>query len=100
MSIKLKNGRYEITEILGHGSFGLVCKAKDLELGREVALKIFRTPPDGEAEIWFLLNSRPESREQFIADVEQQCRELGLPVPFVRQQSFGDVFACQLSRKK
>jgi len=53
-------GRFEIRELLGHGGFGMVFRAHDHRLDRDVALKI----PTANS----LLNS--ESRQRF----ERECR--------------------------
>jgi hypothetical protein len=52
----------------------------------------------GADETWFLINSRPETRQQFLEQVEQLCRQHGLDIAFARQELFGDVLACQLAQ--
>jgi serine/threonine protein kinase len=46
----LLNGRYEYLAELGEGGFATVYKAQDIELGREVAIKIIKTMEADSAE--------------------------------------------------
>ena len=57
-----KLGRYEIQSPLGAGGMGEVYRAKDLQLGREVAIKILPSH----------LSSNPEARRRF----EQEARTI------------------------
>jgi hypothetical protein len=41
-------GRFELSRELGRGGFGVVHEARDLQLGRRVALKLMRPPAPGE----------------------------------------------------
>src|SRR5215469_755725 len=61
-------GRYEILEKLGSGSMGVVYRARDSVLAREVALKTIRTGADVE----------PEMRERFYREA-RACASLQHP---------------------
>jgi serine/threonine-protein kinase len=57
-------GKYELTDTIGHGSFGIVYAARDIELDREVALKILNPSRhgDGFAMQRFLREARAAAR--------------------------------------
>jgi len=56
--------KYELTELIGRGSFGVVYTARDTELDREVALKILNPSHhgDGDALHRFLCEARAAAR--------------------------------------
>jgi hypothetical protein len=57
-------GKYELTDKIGHGSFGEVFTARDTELDREVALKILNPSHHGDEEAMhrFLREGRAAAR--------------------------------------
>jgi len=56
--------KYELTGLLGHGSFGMVYTARDVELDREVALKVLKPSHhnDEDAMHRFLREARAAAR--------------------------------------
>jgi len=50
LTVGTKLGTYEIVAPLGTGGMGEVYRAKDLELGREVAIKVLRKELASEPE--------------------------------------------------
>ena len=55
-------GRYELLGELARGGMGAVYRARDLELGREVAIKVITTPLDPEALGRFQLEGEAAAR--------------------------------------
>ncbi len=56
-------GKYEVIEEIARGAYGIVLRARDSEIGREVAIKILRDEEDDEAVIErFLREARLAAR--------------------------------------
>jgi len=51
-------GRYRLEEIVGEGGMGIVFRARDTSLGRDVALKILLGAPDATARKRFMREAR------------------------------------------
>jgi len=59
-----KIGRYKVIERIGHGAMGLVYRARDEAMGREVAIKLLVTD----------LEDEPEVRARFAREAESAAR--------------------------
>jgi len=71
-------GRFEIIELLGYGGMGAVYRARDLELGEDIAIKVLR--PE--------FVSDPESLERFKTEI-RLARRISHP-NVVRTHDFGE----------
>lgn len=85
---RLLNGRYELLERLGAGGMGEVWRARDLSLGREVAVKLFVSASADEDELEQLLaRFRQEARaaasldSPYIVAVHDHGTDDGAPHP-------------------
>jgi eukaryotic-like serine/threonine-protein kinase len=58
----MRVGPYEVLAELGQGSMGVVYRARDLRLHREVALKILHGSPDSDASARFVAEARAIAR--------------------------------------
>ncbi len=68
MNTLVKAGRYQILEEIGRGAMGVVYRAQDPVIGREVAVKMMHLAADGEGA------SRPE----FFSRFQTEARAAGL----------------------
>ncbi len=80
--------------------YRLQIKAIPLPSAREIEIDPDWLRSDAPVVRWFLINGSSQTRQQFMADVERQSRDLGLPNPFAQFQTFGDILVCELARKK
>ena len=97
-------GRYPVTELIGHGGLGMVLRATDPELGREIAIKVIRPKHRGDDEIIasFLTEARVTSQLQHpgIVPIHEVGRTAdGLPF-FTMKVVEGDTLALLLRRRQ
>ncbi len=61
-----KVGKYDVVSVLGHGAMGVVYRAVDSGLGRQVAIKAMSTdlPPDSEFRLRFVREARAVAKLQ------------------------------------
>ncbi|MCC6933356.1 MAG: protein kinase [Deltaproteobacteria bacterium] len=97
-------GKYEIIKQLGSGSVGIVCKARDTQLNRTVAIKILKSISLGDTS-----NEKNSSYQRFLREAQLACRlrhpniitifdagitELGAPyivMEYVEGKDLGDI---------
>jgi hypothetical protein len=82
-------GQYEVVEALGVGGMGEVYRARDLKLGRSVAIKVLlpavASDPDRlarfEREAKTLASDEPSEHRAVVVDVDKRTDIWGLDVP-------------------
>ncbi|MCK7622667.1 protein kinase [Streptomyces sp. RS10V-4] len=85
---RLLGGRYRVTGRIGRGGMGVVCRAEDQVLGREVALKVLRAYTDASAPELADLRTRMQRearaaariRHSGVVTVHDVIDEAGRPV--------------------
>ncbi|WP_432254061.1 serine/threonine-protein kinase [Streptomyces sp. HNM1019] len=88
LSGRLLGGRYRVTGSLGRGGMGVVCKAVDAVLGREVAVKVLRAHTDASSAELADLRTRMQRearaaariRHSGVITVHDVAEEDGLPL--------------------
>ncbi|MEU9968877.1 serine/threonine-protein kinase [Streptomyces malaysiensis] len=88
LSGRLLGGRYRVTGRLGRGGMGVVCKAVDAVLGREVAVKVLRAHTDASSAELADLRTRMQRearaaariRHPGVITVHDVSEESGLPL--------------------
>jgi hypothetical protein len=77
--------------------YKLRVQAIPIAFPRDITLDPDWLRADARIEKWFIINSRAETRQQFISSMEQQARQLRVQTPFVALETFGDLLVGRLN---
>ncbi|MCK5890469.1 serine/threonine-protein kinase [Aeromicrobium sp.] len=103
---RVLNDRYRLLEPIGSGGMGTVHRARDLRLGREVAVKLLRTSAEGDADHRRRLEAEAtiaaSLRHPSIAQVFDHAEDQASPdrTPFVVMELVEGVTLAQLLRER
>lgn len=92
---RLKIGRYDILDSLGHGGMGVVYSAYDHELDRKVAIKVLLGQVDHDAELRFKREAQAMARLNHanvvtVHEVGEADGRVFIAMEFVRGESLAD----------
>jgi hypothetical protein len=97
-------GRVELLELVGRGTFGDVYRARDLQLQREVAVKLLhRISPHTGLVDRMLLEARALARVRHpnvvvVHDAEERDGRVGLCMEFIRGRTLSQILATEGAR--